>query len=152
MIVRPTTAQILRDCCRVLLNEVLPEVDDETTRVRIVMLEKVLQNMAVRAGNEIAWMRDETAAVESYARAVAAAVSAERLSDASERLATSPHQSLYLADVAETYCRASDLLSACLEAALASERTDLVSQGEALLQNRIAHENEVVGGWDSAGR
>jgi len=39
-----------------------------------------------------------------------------------------------------------------LEAVLAAGREDLVRQGESLLAARLAHENGVVGGWESTGR
>jgi hypothetical protein len=97
-------------------------------------------------------MREETAAIEGYARAVAATVGPDGLRTAQDALAAGPHASLHLADVVEVYVRASDLLSLALEAALADGRDELVREGEALLSARLAHEDEVVGGWDAAGR
>jgi hypothetical protein len=152
MIGRPTTEQLLLDCCRVLTDDVLPSVTDETTQVRLVMLEKVLRNAAVRAGHEIAWMREEGTAIEAYGRAVDAATGDGDVRSGLHELATAPSDSLHLDDVVEVYCRAGDLLSAALEAALRSGRTELVGEGESLLAARLAHENQVVGGWVSAGR
>jgi hypothetical protein len=152
MIGRPTTEQVLLDCSRVLLDDVLPAVADETMQVRLVMLEKVLRNAAVRAAHEIAWMREEVGAIDAYARTVAAATGDDGRRAALDDLAGGPHDSLHLADVTDVYCRAGDLLSAALEAALRSGHTDLVREGEALLAARLAHENEIVGGWVSAGR
>ena len=152
MIARPTTEQLLLDCCRVLTDDVLPSVADETTQVRLVMLEKVLRNAAVRAGHEIAWMREEGTAIEAYGRAVDAATGDGGVRGALHDLATAPSDSLHLDDVTEVYCRAGDLLSAALEAALRSGRTELAGEGESLLAARLAHENQVVGGWVSAGR
>ena len=152
MISRPTTEQVLLDCCRVLENDVLPGVADETMQVRLVMLGKVLRNAAVRAAHEVAWMREETAAVEAYARAVAATTGDDGLRTALEALAEGPRGSLHLTDVVEVYVRASDVLSVALEVALAAGRDDLVREGESLLTTRLAHEEDVVGGWDSAGR
>lgn len=151
MIARPTTEQVLLDCSRVVAG-VLPEVADETTRVRLVMLEAVLRTTAVRAGHEIAWMREETAAVEGYAASVGAATADDALRAARAELAAGPHDSLHLDDVTEVYCRAGDVLSSALEAALSAGREDLVRAGEALLAARLDHEHRVVGGWDSAGR
>lgn len=152
MISRPTTEQVLLDCCRVLEDDVLPSVADDTMQVRLVMLGKVLRNAAVRAAHEVAWMREETGAMEAYARTVAATTGADELQAALEALTTAPHDSLHLADVVEVYGRASDALSAALEAALAAGRQDLVLEGTSLLSTRLAHENDVVGGWDAAGR
>jgi hypothetical protein len=151
MIVRPTTEQILVDCSRVL-QDILGTVSDETAQVRIVMLQKVLQNAAIRSAHEIAWMFDEIASIEAYARAVVADADAPRLRPALDNLAKTPRDSFHLDDVAETYCRAGDVLSAALEVALAGSRPELVRQGESLLEVRLARENEIVGGWDSAGR
>jgi hypothetical protein len=152
VISRPTTEQVLLDCCRVLEDDVLPAVADETMQVRLVMLGKVLRNAAVRAAHEVAWMREETAAVEAYARAVAATTGDDGLRTALEALAEGPRGSLHLTDVVEVYVRASDVLSVALEVALADGRDEFVREGESLLSARLAHENDVVGGWDSAGR
>jgi hypothetical protein len=152
VISRPTTEQVLLDCCRVLDDDVLPAVADETMQVRLVMLGKVLRNAAVRAAHEIAWMREETGAIEAYAHTVATATGAGSLRTALEALAQSPDDSLHLADVVEVYGRASDVLSVALEVALAAGRDDLVREGESLLTTRLAHEDDVVGGWESAGR
>lgn len=151
MIGRPTTEQILLDCCRVL-DDVLPAVPDETAQVRLVMLGKVLRNAAVRAAHEIAWMREETAAIEGYAGAVAAVGGNGTLRAALAELAAAPREALHLADVTDVYVRAGDVLSAALEAAVATGDAGLVRDGEALLAARMEHEDAIVGGWDSAGR
>lgn len=152
MIGRPTTEQLLLDCRRVLAEDVRPSVTDEITQVRLVMLDKVLQNAAVRAAHEIAWMREEAADIEAYARAVDAATADDAVRTALAELAAAPNDSLHLDDVTEVYGRAGDLLSASLEAALAAAGADLVRRGETLLAARLAHENGIVGGWDAAGR
>ncbi|HWN63241.1 MAG TPA: hypothetical protein VNO25_21510, partial [Streptosporangiaceae bacterium] len=72
MLSRPTTEQILLDCCRELMTNVLPSLTDATAQVSVIMVETVLRNTAVRAAHEVAWMRDETADIEAYAQAVAA--------------------------------------------------------------------------------
>lgn len=48
MLARPTTDVLLADCCRELIEEVLPALSDETLQVRVAMLETVLRNAAVR--------------------------------------------------------------------------------------------------------
>jgi aminoglycoside phosphotransferase (APT) family kinase protein len=151
LITRPTTEQILLDCCQVLSNDILDAVSDETTQARIVMMEKVLRNAAARSAHEIAWMLEEVASVESYGRAVSAATNADGLRTALDSLEKSPRNSLHLDDVAETYCRASDVFSLSLEAALDANQPELIRKGESLLEARLAHENDVVGRWDSTG-
>jgi hypothetical protein len=151
MISRPTTEQILLDCVAVL-QELGGAVSDETAQVRIAMLQKVLQNTAVRSAHEIAWMIDEITAIEAYGKAVHAATGIGNLQTALDDLTAHPVGSLHLEDVASSYARASDLLSLSLEAALEAQHADLIAAGESLLNTRLDHENRIVGGWDSVGR
>jgi len=151
MICRPTTEQILLDCSRVL-QDLVGAVSDETAQVRIAMLQKVLQNAAARSAHETAWMIDEITGIEAYGHAVHAATGAGGVHAALADLAAHPVGSLHLDDVAGSYARASDLLSLSLEAALEAQRADLVGEGESLLNARLDHENQIVGGWDAVGR
>ena len=153
MLSRPTTEQILLDCGRELMQAVLPALTDETAQVSVIMVETVLRNMAVRAAHEVAWMRQETAEIESYAQAVVEqAPSAESLRAALKALADAPRDSLHLDDVVETYCRAGNVLSAALETAVAGRLTGLVGRGEEILDTRAGHETEVMAGWTPTGR
>jgi len=150
---RPTTEQILLDCCRELMTTVLPALTDETAQVSVIMVETVLRNAAVRAAHEVAWMRAETAEIESYTQAVAEqAPGADLLRAALKALADAPRDSLHLDDVVETYCRAGNALSAALETAVAGNLTGLVRRGEEILDARDGHETEVMAGWSPTGR
>ncbi len=153
MLSRPTTEQILLDCCQELMSGVLPALTDETAIVRVVMVETVMRNMAVRAAHEIAWMREETAAAEEYARAVAAEVPDNAaIHQALATAEAGPRESLHLDDVADTYVRASRAFSAALEAVVASGDLELIKHGEALLDHRSDVETEVMAGWSPTGR
>jgi len=153
MLSRPTTEQILLDCCRELMTNVLPSLTDATAQVSVIMVETVLRNTAVRAGHEVAWMREETAEIEDYARAVAEqAPGAAPLEAALAALASAPRDSLHLDDVVETYCRAGNALSAALETAVAGGLAALVRRGEEILDVRSGHETEVMAGWSPTGR
>ena len=153
MLSRPTTEQILLDCCRELMTTVLPALTDETAQVSVIMVETVLRNAAVRAAHEVAWMRAETAEIESYTQAVAEqAPGADLLRAALKALADAPRDSLHLDDVVETYCRAGNALSAALETAVAGNLTGLVRRGEEILDARDGHETEVMAGWSPTGR
>ena len=155
MLSRPTTEQILLDCCRELMTAVLPALTDETAQVSVIMVETVLRNAAVRAAHEVAWMREETAEIESYALAVAGQAlspGADSLRAALKALADAPRDSLHLDDVVETYCRAGNALSAALETAVAGSLTGLVRRGEEILGTRDGHETEVMAGWSPTGR
>jgi hypothetical protein len=153
MITRPTTEQILLDCCRELMESVLPALSDENDQVRVIMIDTVLRNAAVRAAHETAWMRDEIDEIGAYAEQVAGLTTGSpALAAAQAALAGAPGQSLHLDDVVETYCRAGEVLSVALELVMARRDADLVSQGEQILEARIAREYEVLGGWSPAGR
>ena len=153
MLSRPTTEQILLDCCRELMTTVLPSLTDETAQVSVIMVETVLRNTAVRAAHEVAWMRDETADIEAYARAVAAqAPGTAPLETALAALADAPRDSLHLDDVVETYCQAGNALSAALEIAVSSGLPTLVQRGQEILDVRTGHETEVMAGWTPTGR
>jgi hypothetical protein len=152
MLSRPTTEQILLDCCRELMTNVLPSLTDATAQVSVIMVETVLRNTAVRAAHEVAWMREETAEIEAYAHAVAAQAPGTTLGPALAALAGAPRDSLHLDDVVETYCRAGNALSAALETAVASGLTALVQRGEEILDVRSGHETEVMAGWTPTGR
>jgi hypothetical protein len=152
MLSRPTTEQILLDCCRELMTNVLPSLTDATAQVSVIMVETVLRNTAVRAAHEVAWMRDETADIEAYARAVAAQAPGTTLETALAALADAPRDSLHLDDVVETYCRAGNALSAALETAVASRLAPLVQRGEEILDVRSGHETDVMAGWTPTGR
>ena len=152
MLSRPTTEQILLDCCRELMTNVLPSLTDATAQVSVIMVETVLRNTAVRAAHEVAWMRDETADIEAYARAVAAQAPGTTLETALAALAAAPRDSLHLDDVVETYCRAGNALSAALETAVASGLAPLIQRGEEILDVRSGHETDVMAGWSPTGR
>jgi hypothetical protein len=153
MLSRPTTEQILLDCCRELMTNVLPSLTDATAQVSVIMVETVLRNAAVRAAHEVAWMREETADIEAYARAVAdQAPGTAPLETAIAALAAAPRDSLHLDDVVETYCRAGNALSAALETAVAGGLAVLIQRGEEILDIRSHHETEVMAGWTPTGR
>ena len=152
MLSRPTTEQILLDCCRELMTNVLPALSDATAQVSVIMVETVLRNTAVRAAHEVAWMRDETADIEAYAHEVAAQAPGTTLETALAALAAAPRDSLHLNDVVETYCRAGNALSAALETAVTGGLTGLIRRGEEILDVRNGHETEVMAGWSPTGR
>lgn len=150
---RPTTEQIILDCRRELLDVVLPDVSSDHVRVSIQMLESVLRNVATRAAHEIAWMREETAALEAYARAVAAELPPDAaLAAALQDLDGAPRDSLHLEDVTDTYSRAGEAMSCALEAAMAAGHRQLSEQAATLLRERNNRELEIKGEWTMVGR
>jgi hypothetical protein len=152
MITRPTTDVLIEDCCRELMEAILPGLTDETLKLRLVMTETVLRNAAVRAAHEIAWMRGETAALTAYAGRVAARHGNEPLRAALADAEAGPADSLHLADVADVYERAGQAFAAALAAAQAAGAADLVAQARELLRDRVATEKQVMATYAVVGR
>jgi hypothetical protein len=152
MITRPTTDVLIEDCCRELMEGILPGLTDETLKLRLVMTETVLRNAAVRAAHEIAWMRGETAALLAYAGRVAARHGSEAVRAALADARAGPADSLHLVDVADVYERAGQAFAAALAAAQEAGAADLVAQGREVLRDRIATEKEVMATYAVVGR
>jgi hypothetical protein len=152
MIGRPTTEQILLDCCRELTEDVIPTLTDETTIVRIAMIEQVLRNAAGRCAHEIGWMLEELPVIEGYARAVLAAAPDDDLAAALRDVEDAADARMDLAVVTDRYARAGNLFAAALETAVTSGLTDLQGEGERLLEARLTREQRVMAGWSPTGR
>ncbi len=152
MIATPTTDTLIGDCCRELMEAILPGLTDETLKLRLVMTETVLRNAAVRAAHEIAWMREETAALLAYAGRVAARHGSEPLRAELAAAQAGPADSLHLADVAGRYERAGQAFAAALAAAQEAGAADLIAQARELLRDRIATEKEVMATYAVVGR
>ena len=154
MITRPTTDALIGDCCRELTEVILPAITDETVRLRLVMTETVLRNAAVRAAHEIAWMREETIGLETFALDVVAAISsgAAATEAALAALVAAPRDSVELADVVETYSRASEAFSCALEMAMTAGHSGLSARAAEILAARNQRELEINGDWAMVGR
>jgi hypothetical protein len=152
MITRPTTDALIEDCCRELMEGILPGLTDETLKLRLIMTETVLRNAAVRAAHEIAWMREETTALLGYAGRVAARHGSESLRAALAQAEAGSADSLHLADVADLYERAGQAFTAGLAAAQEAGDADLVAEARELLRDRIATEKEVMATYEVVGR
>jgi len=153
VISRPTTDQVILDCRRELLEVIRPAVSDPSVLVAIDMLENVLRNAATRAANEIAWMTEETTAIEEYSREVLRVVGGDTaLAAALADLDVVPRHSLQLGAVVTAYSAAGEAFSCALEAAIAAGRSDWQDRGVALLNQRTEREQEVKGEWLMTGR
>ncbi len=153
MITRPTTAQIILDCRRELLEVIGPEVKSDAGKVSVQMLENVLRNAATRSAHEIAWMRDETSAMETFARdTLAAAPAGSVIAAALVALEAGPRESLHLDDVVAVYSLAGEAFSCAVEAALVGGHVVLAERGAALLAARSATEVQIMGEWGFVGR
>jgi hypothetical protein len=152
VITAPTTDVLIEDCCRELIEAILPGLTDETLKLRLVMAETVLRNAAVRAAHEIAWMREETMALIAYAAQAAARHGSEPLRAALADAEAGPADSLHLADVVDCYERAGQAFAAALAAAQEAGDTEMVAEARELLRDRIATEKEVMATYAVVGR
>ena len=153
MLSRPTTEQILLDCRNELLTTIDAALTDPAAKVAIQMLENVLRNCAERAAHEIAWMHEEMTAMVAFAERVAASpAGAAGVSSALSTFAAQPAASLHLDDVVVAYGLAGECLSAALDAVVAAGDHRLEADGRELLQQRLAHEQQIMGVWTFVGR
>jgi hypothetical protein len=154
MLSRPTTEQIILDCRAELLHTIDPAVDDATVKVAIQMMENVLRNCATRAAHEIAWMRAETEAMVAFATDVAAAHTdrATAVTAALTAYDAGRSESLHLDDVCATYDLAGRAMGAALEVVMAAGDDDRHAAGRAILEERLARENQIMGEWAFVGR
>ena len=153
MLSRPTTEQILLDCCAQLGEKIAPAVSDPEAMIAAQMLEEVLRNCAVRAAHEIGWMREESETLVAFARDVASSsLATPAITDALQRQRTDVTDSLHLDDVAAAYALAGACFEAALDAVMAAGDVDLTGRGRALLDERLVHENEITGEWGFVGR
>ncbi len=152
MITRPDPEQVLNAVRAELRDRIAPRIDDPALSVTLQMIDNILENVAVRAMHEIAWMREECDAIEA---AVAATLDA--LPDAATRAALEAYRharttSLHHADVRADYDRATEALSCALEAAIAHGDRRLTAPLVALLHDRNEHELQIMGNWGFVGR
>ena len=121
MISQPTTQQLIDAACAELTGKVAPAVSDASARVVIDMAVAVLQGAARRSASELAWMREESDAIEAVADQFSAELpDADGLAEALAAYRAGKTDSLYLADAQASYARASELLACTTEAAYAS--------------------------------
>ena len=68
MISKPTNQQLIEAVCAELTGKVAPNISDAGTKVVLEMALSVLSCAAVRTAKELAWMKEETDAIEAVAR------------------------------------------------------------------------------------
>jgi hypothetical protein len=154
MIVRPTTAQLLRDVRHELAEVVGPEVQTATAKVALEQIDIILEQCAVRAESEIAWMIEEIDEIEAYAADVAEATGDRATLDALEIARTGRSGSLQLDAMAGDYTLMSEALSCAIEACMGdpSQRA-LRERGVEILRLRRAERETIVrANWRLVGR
>jgi hypothetical protein len=154
MIVRPTTAQLLRDVRHELTEVVGPEVHTATAKVALEQIDIILEQCAVRSGAEIAWMVEEIDEIEAYAADVADVTGDQATIAALEAGRSGRSGSLELDALAGDYNLMSEALSCALEACMADpEQRPLRERGIEILRLRRAERETVVrANWRLVGR
>jgi hypothetical protein len=160
MLARPTTDQVLDGIVASLTDDVLPAIDDEPARVAVQMMQQILRGAAVRAAHEIAWMHEEGEAMLAYARRVAdGPLGTPAVTTALATVEAGAREGRHLDEACAAYDAAGRCLEEAIEAALAGaggEHGELADElhrdGRALLEQRLAHENQIMGEWAFVGR
>jgi hypothetical protein len=154
MITRPTTTQLLEVVRRELTEKVAPAVTDPQVATSLHMIDHILHTLAVRADHELGWMGEEMAAIESVGERVAASPlrGAASVGEALAEFRSRRAGGLHAAEVTEDYNRATEVLSRSVEATFADDGP-LRAEVSALLDQRLAHETDVIGeGFQLVGR
>jgi hypothetical protein len=152
VICQPTSARLIDVVRQELRENVLPKVaDDPAAAGSLHMIDQVLETLNRRAANEIAWMVEETAALEALgARVVAELPHASKTEAALEAFRAVDGSQLDLASVSDRYSTASEILSCAIEEVPAE--LELRVRVEAALDARLGHEIEVIGEFQLVGR
>lgn len=138
MITHPSTNELIGQVRRQLSEVIAPAIQDEQLLGLLGMLDSLLHRAAVRAEHEIAWMREEIAAIEQMAAGPGS--EDERIAEALARLKAERHTSCEASAVAADYRLASEVLSRGLEAT-----GEAAVASRAILDVRLAREAEVLG-------
>ncbi len=154
MIVRPTTAQLLRDVRNELTQAVSPEVHSATAKVALEQIDIILEQCAVRADSEIAWMIEEIDEIEAYAADVSEATGDDATVAALTAAQTSRSGSLQLDDLVVDYNLMSEALSCAIEACMNDpDQRALRDRGVEILRIRRAERETIVrANWRLVGR
>lgn len=148
MLSQPTTDQVLEAVAADLRRVVAPAVSDAAAAVALEQMAQLVERASRRAAHEIGWMHEEIAAIE----AALETDTDERTGAALASLRAVPSDDLHLASVQDRYNLASAALSRAIEAAFRAEDAARTAELKALLHQRIANEQVVLGSLDLVGR
>ena len=146
MITRPTTAQLIDVVRRELAERVAPAVTDPQVATSLQMVDHILRTLAVRADHEVGWMVEEMAAIEAVGQQVADSglPGAAAVADALGVFRAGRAAGRSTAEITDDYNAATEVLSLCVEATFAAGG-GLRHAVTALLDQRLAHETDVIG-------
>ena len=153
MIAKPTTQQLIDAVCAELASKIAPAISDPTATVQLDMALAILRTTAVRSGNEHAWMKEESDAIEAAAKGLSEQLpQASALSAALAAYADGRTGGLRLDDAVADYHLASEVLSCAIEAAYESGDEQHIATVGALIDQRHDHQQTVTGQFMALGR
>ena len=158
MITQPSCSRYLDVVREELRTSVAPSVSDPAALAALGMIDSILVNVIARCDHEVAWMREEIAAIEGCAEAVLTAGADTAGGDPGDTVAASLAElranrsaSDHTADVRVEYDLAGEVLSRSLEAGLAAG-PPLATLVRGVLEERLAREIEIRGDFSLVGR
>lgn len=143
MITRPTTQQLLDDCAREVRESIMPAVTDPALRIKLEMMEQIIASCAIRSGHEMAWMAEESDAMEAYCDDVVAAFPAaatDSVAPALARYRADRRGGLVLDDRIHDYDLAGRAFSAALQLAMRERHEALTARASDLVTSRSDRE------------
>jgi hypothetical protein len=110
------------------------------------MVDHILRTLAVRAEHELGWMAEEMAAIDTVGERIAASglPGAAAVAEALAEFRAQRAGGLHGAEITDDYNRATEVLSRAVEATFA-DGGELRAAVTALLDQRLAHETDVIG-------
>ena len=157
MITKPSMAQLLLAMQAELTEKIVPALTDATLVVNVQMMTAVLGAVAIRAEHELAWMRDEADSIERAAldlldHHLGQGPKAEAAAACLALYRADLTSSLHLSEAQGDYDRAGELLSRLAEAAYDGGDDHAIAAVEALMEERLATEQRIVGSFIAVGR
>ena len=153
MITQPSIPR-LPECIRDELTEkIIPAIEDPTVLVSVEMMTQVLSALAVRAENDIEWMRQEADAIEAAAADLAPTFpDADRLAETLDDYRANRVSSMRLSEVCGEYDRAGEVLATLTEAAYTADDAAAIAVVEQLFEQRLSTEQAAIGTFIAVGR
>jgi hypothetical protein len=150
---KPTTQQLIDAVCVELASKIAPAISDPTAKVQLDMALAILRTTAVRSGNELAWMKEESDAIEAAANQLLAQLpEAASLQAALTAYTSGRTGGLGLDDAVADYQLATEVLSCAIEAAYESDDEGHIATVGALVDQRHGHQQTVTGQFMALGR
>ncbi len=155
MMAKPTAAQMLQQCRRELMDNVMTQVTDETTLVALEQIQMVLDHCAHRSETEVADLVAETAEMESFATEAVShhGAAMPRTAAALAALEAGRTPTLLTSELGVTYDLACEAFSCSIEELMDLRDTERTDQAVSwMASQRHDRELRLMPNWGMAGR